>query len=78
VASVVKQAPFTTISHVLRDCPYLETKRAAAVRQAATIAEQLGIATSRAKHPTHGRRLPSKAEARLRHGTVISHGGTAS
>jgi hypothetical protein len=48
------------------------------VRQAATIAEQLGIATSRAKHPTHGRRLPSKAEARLRHGTVISHGGTAS
>jgi hypothetical protein len=62
--SVVKQGPFTTIPHVRHDCPYLEARRVAAVRQAATIAGQLGIATSRAEHPPHGRRLSSKAEVR--------------
>ena len=49
-ASVVKRAPFTTIPHVFRDCPYLEARRVAAVRQAATIAEQLGTAAACTEH----------------------------
>jgi hypothetical protein len=49
-ASVVKRAPFTTIPHVFRDCPYLETRRVAALRQADTIAEQLGTAVACTEH----------------------------
>jgi hypothetical protein len=48
--SIVKRTPFTTVPHIFRDCPYLESKRREAVEQAAVLAQHLGIAGTCVDH----------------------------